>query len=124
MLLGVLLVAAMNAEPAPTIASTPTGAELLRACTATVLQAEGREITPSQAVESIFCIGYVSGVIDGLAVLGWKGGATPVCLPEGGVDNEQAVRLVVQHLRKYPESLHLPARGAVVSAIGEAFICG
>lgn len=56
------------------------GTELLRACSATVKQADGGSITAEETVQSVWCVGYVSGVMDGLAVMGWKGGATRVCL--------------------------------------------
>jgi len=104
-------------------ASEPDGTELLRACTAAVNQADGVEVTTEQSIESVWCIGYVSGLLDGLAVMGWKGGSTRVCIPQSGIDNEQAIRIVVKYLREHPEGLHRSARSLAVAAIGGAFRC-
>jgi hypothetical protein len=104
-------------------ATGPDGTELLRSCSATIKQADGSELSPSEIIQSAYCIGYVSGVLDGLTLLNWKGGETPVCLPAGGVGNEQAVRVVVKYLRENPAELHVSARVSVLVAIGEAFKC-
>ena len=101
----------------------PDGSELLRACTATVRQADGATLNAEDAARSVWCVGYVGGFLDGLAVMNWRGGASPVCLPQNGIENEQAVRIVVKYLRNHPEQLHESGRIAVVVAIGEAFKC-
>jgi hypothetical protein len=88
-----------------------------------VKQADGGDLTAEETVQSVWCVGYVSGILDGLAIMRWKGGTTPVCLPTDGVENEQAVRIVVKFLRENPKMLHETGRSLVVAALGEAFAC-
>lgn len=101
----------------------PDGMQLLRACTAALDQVDRKGVAADQMVQGIWCMGYLSGLLDGLAVMSWKGGAIRVCMPERGVENEQALRIVVKYLREHPESLHESARSLAVSAIAEAFPC-
>lgn len=108
---------------APVSKVPPDGAELLRACTAAMQMADGVQLGADDSMRAVWCVGYVSGVLDGLAVLGWKGGSTRVCLPEKGITNDQAARLVVRYLRSHPDVLHESARASVVVAIAETFAC-
>lgn len=115
--------AALSILTAPSAMKSPDGNELLRACTAAVLQEEGAHVTVEQTVLGVWCTGYVGGFLDGLAVMSWKGGSTKVCLPEGGVENGQAIRILVKHLREHPATLHESGRVLIVVAIAQAFPC-
>jgi hypothetical protein len=117
--LAVLSLLASHAVVSP----PPDGSELLRACTATVVQADGGQLTVEQSVQSIWCSGYVGGFLDGLAVMGWKGGSAKVCLPREGIENDQAIRIIVKYLRDNPAMLHQSGRVLIVVAIAEAFRC-
>lgn len=101
----------------------PDGVQLLRACGATVRQDDGATLSTEDTVLSLWCLGYVGGFLDGLAIMRWKGGATSVCLPEDGVNNGQAIRIIVKYLRAHPDQLHQTARSSILIAIADAFKC-
>ena len=107
----------------PRLASSPDGSALLSACSAAVRQADGASLSVQEAGRAMWCVGYVGGFIDGLAVLNWRGGSTKVCLPAAGLEIDQAIRVLVQYLRANPERLHESGRPSVLVSIGEAFAC-
>ncbi len=118
-----VLTAVLVAGSAPRNLLGPDGNELLRSCSATVRLSDGADLNPEETVRSMWCIGYVGGFLDGLSVMNWKGGATKVCLPTGGVTNDQAARIVVKYLRANPETLHQSGRISLLVATAEAFKC-
>lgn len=118
-----LMAVLLYAESTRGASEGPDSTQILRACTAAVLQADGVDVSNEQLIQSVYCSGYVGGVLDGLTVMGWKGGTVKVCIPEDGIDNEQAIRIVVKHLRQHPELLHETARTSIMAAIGLAFQC-
>ncbi len=102
----------------------PAGSELLRACGATLRQAEGGELSAEESIESIFCIGYVSGFLDAMSLTAALTGGRPnVCLPERGINNEQAIRILVKYLRENPETLHKTGRMSLYISLERAFPC-
>lgn len=109
--------------PERTAPLTPDGSKLLRACSAAMRQADGAELSIEDSAQALWCIGYVGGFIDGLAVLGWRGGAVKVCLPPDGIELDQAIRIVVKYLRANPERLHESGRAALVVSIAQALAC-
>lgn len=121
---GMLFASWLSIAPVePSRAPVVDGSELLRNCTAAVRQADGATLNDEDLVRSVWCTGYVGGFLDGLAVMRWKGGATKVCLPEQGIENEQAARIVVKYLRAHPEVLHESGRISLLISIAEAFTC-
>jgi hypothetical protein len=88
-----------------------------------VRQADGATLNAEDIVRSVWCSGYVGGFLDGLAVMRWKGGEQKVCLPQNGIENEQAARIVVKYLRAHPEVLHESGRISLLVSITEAFKC-
>lgn len=101
----------------------PDGSELLRACNAAVRLSDGETLAPDDIARATWCTGYIGGFLDGLALMGWKGGTTKVCLPPKGIENDQAARILVKYLRAHPEILHESGRTSLIVAIGEAFAC-
>ncbi|WP_366513046.1 Rap1a/Tai family immunity protein [uncultured Agrobacterium sp.] len=79
-----------------------TGASLLTAC----------------EKDSLFCIGYVTGVIDGLT---W-GQPTTLCIPDE-VKNTQLVRVVKKYLQDNPGRLHLNATVQIADAVQGTWPC-
>jgi hypothetical protein len=102
----------------------PNGIDLLRSCQYAVGLAEDKELKTEEMVQATYCTGYVSGILDGLGLMGWKGGATRVCVPKDGISNEQAIRIIVKYLKDNPKSLSETGRMVVVISIAEAFPCG
>ncbi len=115
------IVAAHSSPSSPPIG--PDGSELLRSCGAAVRLADGAKLQAEDDARAVWCIGYVSGMLDALAVMNWKGGSARVCLPANGLENNQAIRIIVKYLREHPEQLHESGRVSVVAAIGGAFLC-
>lgn len=78
------------------------------------------------ALGKLYCIGYISGLIDGHQITSniLKPEKKFLCLPKDGISNDQAVRIVVKWLNEHPEELHQTARVAVLVALRNAFPCG
>ena len=69
------------------------------------------------------CTGYIEGVDDSAVTLAhWEGLAEPICIP-GGVTSGQLRLVVMKHLNKHPEELHMTASSLVLKALFEAFPC-
>lgn len=86
---------------------------------------DGVEISMEETFASLWCVGYVSGVLDAVRIAPQINQGRPlICPPENGITNEQAVRVVVKYLRANPELLHETARIHVMIALGNAFPCG
>lgn len=102
-----------------------TGIELLRACAAVVKQADGIDISPQGGIESIYCLGYLSGFTDSarLTTHFYKTQDQRICLPERGASNEQLARIVTKWFRDHPNDLHESARMSVMLALQTAFPC-
>ena len=123
-LIAILLVSALSAAPGSNGSQPPNdGSALLRSCGAAVRLSDGARLSDAETVQAVHCAGYVSGFLDALALLRWKGGATPVCVPAAGIENDQAARIVVKYLRQHPERLHESGRILLITAIAEAFPC-
>lgn len=108
----------------PCTAESTTALIVLQGCGATVKQIDGSEISIEESIASTWCVGYVSGMLDGVRIAPQLNKGPPlVCSPEGGITNEQAVRVVVKYLRAKPEILHESARIHVLIALAKAFPC-
>jgi hypothetical protein len=107
------------------VARAYSGLELLRGCNAALKMATGQHFEPQDAVNGGMCLGYVSGIMDvNQVVVVVRGRAMALfCAPERGLENEQAIRIVVKHLVDNPADLHQPARMSVVLALRRAFPC-
>ena len=68
------------------------------------------------------CLGLVQGVRNTMQVMG-NDGSIKVCLPENGIDNEQASRIVVSYLEKNPASLHEDEVVLTMLAFIDAYPC-
>lgn len=118
------VLALVLAVPLVSFAQGPEGSELLRACGAAVKQADGLKVSDDEAIGSIWCIGYVSGFLDSLSVsVSTTGGRQNVCLPQRGISNDQAVRILVKYLRENPQTLHQSGRMSLYIALARAFPC-
>lgn len=97
-----------------------TGNEFLRYCK----PALERNTPFKDSVNSIYCLGFVSGYLDGYRIgLVPKGNRPLFCLPKDGVENGQAIRIVIKYLENNPETLHESVRITMAIALGKAFPC-
>ena len=105
-------------------AQGPEGERLLRACGAVVKEQDGLKVPDHEAIESLWCIGYVGGFLDSMSITQSSGGGRQrVCLPQQGVSNEQAIRILVKYLRENPQTLHATGRMSLYIALAKAFPC-
>jgi hypothetical protein len=83
------------------------GNELLKRCSLLVEYTDSDSPDISLSDEMMFCAGFMQGItnMNLLYQLVLKSDAQ-FCLPELGISNSYAARIVVKHLRDYPEELH------------------
>jgi len=86
--------------------------------------------TSSPSVDKTECFGYVAGVMDASAtMLDSLRAASPTkvppiyCLPTGGIQMGQAVRVTSKWLKDHPEKRHLRGDLLVMMAMRDAFPC-
>lgn len=97
-----------------------TGNELLRQCRETERLMEDSRSRVDQ-LSAGYCIGLVEGIKNTLTMVSSQ--AKTNCMPASAT-NEQAVRIVLKHLRNNPERLHLDGSVLVIESLGNAFTCG
>ena len=78
-----------------------------------------------KAVEQLLCVRYLEGFMDAFAL---QARIVPkefrmVCLPQSGISNDQARRIVVKWLSDHPKELNESARSSVLLAFFDAFPC-
>lgn len=98
------------------------GNELLLQCQATVKRLDGD--TSVDRLDVGLCLGMVEGVRTMMII---DNEALPAnlknCLPEQGINNGQAARIVAKFLQENPAVLHLPAVDLTRYALMHAFPC-
>ena len=100
------------------------GAKFLRACSAEVKQQDGLQVSQEESIEALWCISYVSGFLDALAVSDSMAPARKaICLPQRGITTDQAARILVKYLRDNPEKLHQSGRISLFVALTKIFPC-
>jgi len=111
-------------------AAADTGHDLIQQCEQALrLNALGMEaVGPDALVEGVYCVGYVGGVVDGLKLVEDlrqtpSGVKSILCLPVGGLDMGQAIRLLLDWADQHPEELDLPASLVVHRALANTFRC-
>jgi hypothetical protein len=103
------------------------GNTLLKACNAAV-QYDDTGKTSGTAADVGYCYGFVEGVRNVLAI--WRISANShhesgphVCMPNEGIENGQAARIIVKYLKDHPEELHEFASLLAMEAFQNAFPC-
>jgi acyl-CoA reductase-like NAD-dependent aldehyde dehydrogenase len=66
---GVVAAVTLLTLPTPSPAQRKTGSDLLAGCAAYLKQQDGSDVTVQEAVKGIWCLGYVDGLVDGLALM-------------------------------------------------------
>jgi len=107
-----------------TASATPTGTDLVNACGAAVRALDGTQLSANESEQALWCGAYMSGLVDGFGVSPpGVNGRQVLCLPEQGIDNGQAIRIVTKWLREHPEHLHESGRMEAMIALTKAFPC-
>jgi hypothetical protein len=103
------------------------GNDLLRQCAVAVDLSKGspEKISKTEALQAGHCLGLVQGVVgtNKIYELTTAGNSAWVCTPGLGIENRQAVRVVVKYLEDHPEDLHLGDGTLVQLALQNAFPC-
>ena len=92
--------------------------ELLWSCT-------GVATTEVEAsLGKIKCAAYISGILDSYRVISFQvPQARFICLPDQGISNDQAIRVVIKWLQEHPSRLQESARVSVLTALKYACPC-
>jgi hypothetical protein len=108
-----------------TLWAADDGNQLLKQCGSAIsfMDDEAKKNTLANEFGIPFCLGFVQGITNTNLLYQHLNMKTLFCLPENGISNGQAVRIVVKHLRDHPEVLHHEAAMLAISAFREAFPC-
>jgi Rap1a immunity proteins len=111
-----------------TTANAYTGLDLLRDCS--LYESLGKQDAtgfndPTRVMAFGRCGGYLQGIHDAnMLVSGLKGRHSALyCSPEKGLETEQLILIVLDHLKKNPSKIHESARINIVVAMARAFPC-
>lgn len=117
-----LMILLWSATPA---SAAMTGQELLNRCTASEKSVDGTEkLTGEEMLDAMWCMGYMSGLLDGFSVGDYKvGDAKVMCAPEEGLTRTQAMKIVNKWLREHPEALPKSGRRGALLALAGAYPC-
>ena len=118
------LIAIFAAGPASADDVRNDGNLLLPSCNAVVL-AMDNGTTPKDKFGMGFCLGLVQGItMSNRLQQASKSPASPLfCIPQDGIENGQAARVLVKYLREHPQHLHLDDFTLAISAFQEAYPC-
>ena len=100
------------------------GKELLKRCDLLVSYMDSDKPDISFSGDMMFCAGFMQGITNtNLLYQQVLKSDAQFCLPELGISNSQAARIVVKHLRDYPEELHRNEFVLAIWALNVVFPC-
>jgi Rap1a immunity proteins len=100
------------------------GNELLKRCGSLVSYTDSESSDIPSSGEMMFCAGFMQGITNmNLLYQMVLKSDTQFCLPEWGISNSYAARIVVKQLRDYPEELHRNEFVLAIWALNVAFPC-
>jgi hypothetical protein len=100
------------------------GNELLKRCGLFVSYVDSDKPDVSLSGEMMLCAGFMEGITDmNLLYQQVLKSDAEFCLPEWGISSSSAARIVVKHLRDYPEELHRNEFVLAIWALNVAFPC-
>lgn len=118
------LVALLLVIWSPITAAQVDGSALLATCSAAVKELDGEKISQQEALGSLYCVAYVSGFLDATSLAAkFTAGRRSICMPDNGITNGQAARILVKYLRENPQTLHESGRLSLYIALAKAFPC-
>ena len=104
--------------------ATLTGDDLLARCSASEKSMNGAKLTAEEMLDSMWCVGYLSGLLDGFGVADFKVENTRmVCPAEEGLSRSQALGIITRYLRDHPEERPKSGRRDALLALSKAFPC-
>lgn len=106
------------------LAQGQDGSFYLQVCGAAVKQSDGGKLTQEEGLGAIYCGSYIGGFLDAMSLTTTLNkGNRIVCVPEQGITNDQAARILVKYLRENPKTLHESGRMSLYIALQKAFPC-
>ena len=85
---------------------------------------EESETTENMLAGASFCSGMMQGMTNTIIFLDtFQVTQSIVCLPENGISNGQAAKVVIKYLNEHPEQLHVADSGLAFLALMDAFPC-
>jgi len=82
------------------------------------------EITKTMLADANFCSGMMQGMTNTIIFFdAFQVTQSIVCLPEDGISNGQAAKVVIKYLEEHPEQLHVADSGLAFLALMDAFPC-
>jgi len=112
-----------------TYAAGSDGNSLLDKCSAAITFMNSNQMENiRETFKTGLCLGFMQGIIQTSLIHQWNYRITqkhPVmfCLPEDGITNGQATRIIIKYLKNHSEKLHKPAIHLSHSAFIAAFPC-
>jgi hypothetical protein len=120
--LALLLTLVLLARPAR--GDEPNAPETLERFVARCIPDLSQIKTLEQVRDSAYCVGYLNGMIEVHTILAGAGRARPQwCLPEAGISNAEAQKVIIKWADDHPERLHESARVEIMIALVTAFPC-
>lgn len=121
LLLSLLL---LTAAPAA-LAATASGAELLARCGAYEKSLQEQALSAEESLDAMWCVGYVSGLLDGFAVSDFRIGETiAACPPQAAISRNEALAIILRWLRDNPQEQANSGRRSAIIALTRAYPCG
>jgi hypothetical protein len=122
-ILALIGVAAALAFPLPALA-TFSGNDLLTRCGASEKSLSGEKLTADEMLDSMWCVGYLSGLLDGFGVADFRvSNQKMVCPPATGLSRSQALGIIVRYLRDHPDDRAKSGRRLALVALSKALPC-
>lgn len=122
-ILAAISLAAALTFPFPTFAAL-TGDDLLTRCTASEKSMNGEKLTAEEMLDSMWCVGYLSGLLDGFGVGDFRvDNEKMVCPAEEGLSRSQALGIITRYLRDHPDERPKSGRRNALVALSKAFPC-
>ena len=85
---------------------------------------EESETTENMLADASFCSGMMQGMTNTIIFFDtFQVTQSIVCLPEDGISNGQAAKVVIKYLKEHPEQLHVADSGLAFLAMMDAFPC-
>jgi len=97
------------------------GNKLLEQCLVAERYYDNKEV-PYDFMDLGVCMGFVQGVRNTIQAMS-SNSSIKVCIPKGGITNEQATRIVTSYLKKNPASLHEHEVLLTIKAFTDAYPC-
>ena len=106
------------------VAQATDGNTLLKNCQTTVRMMDSEQLSSNDSVAVGQCLGMIEGVKSTLIIFGDQlPGKSRACVPNGGINNGQAARIVTKYMHDNPAKLNLDATVLIILALKDAYPC-